>query len=99
MPSYIAHYNVFAVGLLATDTQYCEIYNRYPVVVIVDNYTVNSASELVPIFTARCYASAVLAMALCPSVCLSVCLTQVGVLLKRLYAGSHEQHRTIAHGL
>ena len=26
------------------------------------------------LFTARCYASAVLAMALCPSVCLSVCL-------------------------
>jgi len=26
-----------------------------------------------PVFTARCYASAVLAMALCPSVCLSVC--------------------------
>jgi len=28
-----------------------------------------------PIFTARCYASAVLAMALCPSVRLSVCLS------------------------
>ena len=26
------------------------------------------------IFTARCYASAVLAMALCPSVCLSICV-------------------------
>ena len=41
------------------------------------------------VFTARCYASAVLAMGLCPSVsvcvsvCLSVCLSQVGVLLKR----------------
>jgi len=33
-----------------------------------------------PVFTARCYASAVLAMALC----LSVCLSQVGVLSKRL---------------
>ena len=32
------------------------------------------------VFTARCYASAVLAMGLC----LSVCLSQVGVLLKRL---------------
>jgi len=29
-------------------------------------------SETTFIFTARCYASAVLAMALCPSVCLSV---------------------------
>jgi len=38
------------------------------------------------IFTARCYASAVLAMGLCP------CLSQVGVLLKRLNAGSHKQH-------
>ena len=34
------------------------------------------------VFTARCYASAVLAMGLCLSV--SVCLSQVGVLLKRL---------------
>jgi len=33
-----------------------------------------------PIFTARCYASAVLAVGLCPSV--SVCLSQVGVLSK-----------------
>jgi len=47
------------------------------------------------IFTARCYASAVLAMALC----LSVCLSQVGVLLKRLNLGSHKQHHTIAQGL
>jgi len=55
------------------------------------------------VFTARCYASAVLAMALCPSVCLSVCLSvcpsQVGVLLKRLNVGSHRQHLTIAQGL
>jgi len=54
-------------------------------------------------FTARCYASAVLAMALCPSVCLSVCLSvcpsQVGVLLKRLNGGSHKQHHTIVQGL
>jgi len=35
-------------------------------------------------FTVRCYASAVLAMALCPSVCPS----QVGVLLKRLNESS-----------
>ena len=49
------------------------------------------------VFTARCYASAVLAMGLCLSVC--VCLSQVGVLLKRLNRGSHEQHHTIVHGL
>ena len=47
------------------------------------------------VFTARCYASAVLAMALCPSVCPS----QVGVLLKRLNVGSHKQDHTIAQGL
>ena len=47
------------------------------------------------VFTARCYASAVLAMALCPSVRPS----QVGVLLKRLNVGSHKQHHTIAQGL
>ena len=46
----------------------------------------------VAIITARCYASAVLAMALCQSVCL--CLSQVGVLLKRLNVGSHKQHHT-----
>ena len=51
------------------------------------------------IFTARCYASAVLAMALCLSVCLSVRPSQVGVLLKRLNVGSHKQHHTIVHGL
>jgi len=48
------------------------------------------------VFTARCYASAVLAMGLCPSVCL--CLSQVGVLLKRLNTGSHKQHHTVAQG-
>jgi len=49
------------------------------------------------IFTARCYATAVLAMGLCLSVC--VCLSQVRVLLKRLNVGSHKQHHTIAQGL
>ena len=38
------------------------------------------------IFTARCYASAVLATDLCPTVCL--CLSQVGVLSKRLNESS-----------
>jgi len=51
------------------------------------------------VFTARCYASAVLAMGLCPSVCLSVCPSQVGVLLKRLNIGSHKQHHRIAQRL
>ena len=53
------------------------------------------------IFTARCHASAVLAMGLClsVSVCPSVRLSQVGVLLKRLNRGSHKQHHTIAQGL
>ena len=51
------------------------------------------------VFTARCYASAVLAMALCPSVRPSVRPSQVGVLLKRLNVGSHKQHHTIAQGV
>ena len=54
------------------------------------------AQKKFTVFTARCYASAVLAMALC----LSVCLSQVGVLLKQLNIGSHKQHHhTIAQGL
>ena len=40
------------------------------------------------VFTARCYASAVLAMGLCPSVSVSVRLSQVGVLSKRLNESS-----------
>ena len=52
-----------------------------------------------PVFTARCYASAVLAIALWPSVRLSVRPSQIGVLLKRLNVGSHKQHRTIAQGV
>jgi len=56
-------------------------------------------NSILTVFTARCYASAVLAMGLCLSVCLSVCPSQVGVLLKRLNVGSHKQHRTIAQGL
>jgi len=50
-------------------------------------------------FTARCYASAVLALGLCPSVCLCLCLTQAGVLIKRQNIGSHKQHHTIPQGL
>ena len=51
------------------------------------------------VFTARCYASAVLAMGLCLSVCVCVRLSQVGVLQKRLNVGSHKQHHMIAQGL
>jgi len=36
---------------------------------------------------------------LCPPVCLSVCLSQVGVLLKQLIAGSCKQLHMIAQGL
>jgi len=46
-------------------------------------------------FTAQCYASVVLAVALC----LSVRLSQVSVLVKQLNVGSHKQHHTIAQGL
>ena len=45
------------------------------------------------VFTARCYASVVLAMGLC------LCLSQVGVLLERLNVGSHKQYHTIAQEL
>jgi len=61
------------------------------------NFQPQIARVVRAIFTARCYASAVLAMGLCLSV--SVCLSQVGVLLKRLNVGSHKQHHTIAQGL
>ena len=55
--------------------------------------------QLSCLVTARCYASAVLAMSLCPSVRLSVRLSQVGVLLKRQNIGSQKQHHTIPQGL
>jgi len=55
--------------------------------------------QLINIFTARCYASAVLAMGLCLCLCLSVRLSQVGVLLKRQNVRSHKQHHTIPQGL
>ena len=46
------------------------------------------------VFTARRYASAVYAMALCLSR-----QSQVSVLLKRLNTGSNKQNHTIAQGL
>jgi len=54
--------------------------------------------ELHLIFTARCYASAVLAVGLCLCLSVSVCLSQVGVLRKRQNVGSHKQHHTIVQG-
>jgi len=60
------------------------------------NVLVRVPKVILAVFTARCYASAVLAMGLCLCLCLSVCLSQVGVLLKRLNRGSHKQHHTIA---
>jgi len=57
-------------------------------------------SDLDPlVFTARRYASAVYAMALCLPVCVCLCLSLVGVLLKRLNTGSHKQNHAIAQGL
>ena len=50
------------------------------------------------VFTARCYASAGLAMGLCLSVCVCLCLclsVTSRILLKRLNGGSHKQHHTI----
>ena len=53
---------------------------------------------VIMLFTARCYASAVLPTGLCLSVFVSVCLclSQVGILLKRLNVGSRRQHHMIA---
>ena len=47
-------------------------------------------------FTARRYASAILAVIVCLSVRLSVCLSQVGVVQIWLNLGSHKQRHTIA---
>jgi len=47
------------------------------------------------IFTARCYASAVLAMGLCPSVCVSVCLSVTS--LSSTKTGKHRITQTTSH--
>ena len=52
-----------------------------------------------PFFTARRYASAVLAVVVCPSVCLSVCLSQAGIVSKRQHIESSKQRRTVAQGI
>jgi len=51
--------------------------------------------EVSILFTVRRYASAVLAVVVCPSVRLS----QAGIVSKRLQTGSHKQCHTIAQGL
>ena len=53
------------------------------------------------IFTARCYASAVLEMGLCLSVCVCVCLsvTSQSSTKTAKHIGSHKQRHTIAQGL
>ena len=55
------------------------------------------------IFTARRYASAVLAVVVCPSVCpsvrLSVCLSQAGIVSKWQHIESRKQRRTVAQGI
>jgi len=55
--------------------------------------------QTIQVFTARRYASAIYAMALCLSVCPCLSLSQVGVLLKLLNLGSRKQHHTIAQGV
>jgi len=55
------------------------------------------------LFTARRYASAVLAVVVCPSVRpsvrLSVCLSQAGIVSKRQHIESRKQRRTVAQGI
>ena len=62
-----------------------------------------SWGEVVAVFTARRYASAVLAVVVCPSVCLSVrlsvCLSQAGIVSKRQHIESRKQRRTVAQGI
>ena len=58
--------------------------------------TIHDCMSCLYFITARCYASAVLAPL---SVRVCVRLSQVRVLLKQLYVGSHKQHHTIAQGL
>jgi len=55
--------------------------------------------EKLHIFTARRYASAVLAVVVCPSVCPSVRLSQAGIVSKRQHIESRKQRRTVAQGI
>jgi len=45
------------------------------------------------------YASAVLAVVVCPSVRLSVCLSQAGIVSKRQHIESRKERRTVAQGI
>ena len=51
------------------------------------------------LFTARRYASAVLAVVVCPSVRLSVGLSQAGIVSKRQHIESRKQRRRVAQGI
>jgi len=51
------------------------------------------------IFYRASYASAVLAVVVCPSVRLSVCLSQAGIVSKRQHIESRKQRRTVAQGI
>ena len=57
------------------------------------------ANILRSLFTARRYASAVLAIVVCPSVCPSVRLSQAGIVSKRQHIESRKQRRTVAQGI
>ena len=86
------------LGLLSFDTLLYNSRMRFGNQVQRTNNIIIAQLRL--IFTTRCYASAVLATALCLSVCLSVCRpSQAGVLLKRQNIRSHKQHHTIPQGL
>jgi len=53
---------------------------------------------VIEFITARRYASAVLAVVVCPSVCLSVC-HKAGIVSKRQHIESRKQRRTVAQGI
>ena len=82
-------------SILATESIFFSI--RYSNLINLPLVHWYSNSKLEVILTARCYASAVLAMGLCLSV--RVRLSQVGVLLKRQNVGSHKQYHTISRRL
>ena len=88
--------------LIRCKGQYMSLFQIKPHCYYFPNVAITMMIYAFVVFTARCYASAVLAMGLCLSVsvcvrlCPSVRLSQVGVLLKQLNRGSHKQHHTIA---
>jgi len=92
----------FSAQILTTEAMYsvCVYHSHDPGRSLLST---NVTLVIMSSFTARCHASAVLAMGLypCLRLCLSVsvCLSQVGILLKRQNVGSHKQHHTIPQGL